>query len=215
MISDGWQAGAPSDGAEVAIFMQKLAESRRLRTRVVTLLWLVMAGSALLMYWAWKTDSYSLRVAVGFTFIAEFSVVATCSALLRRFAAHSPVSAAFVLSSLFLWEVVPAGVLLVSVTVLFPIAAVLIVASMLALTTIFLAAWATYLIGREKILPGVLVFFIPVAAVVAICFYRPWSAASVIWPVVGAIHLALLLIALCATAFSIGHPRRGRYPEMQ
>jgi hypothetical protein len=199
----------PSEGAEVAIFMEKLAESRRLRTRIVALLWLFMAGSALLMYWAWNTDSYTWRVAVGFTFFAEISLVPTCFALLRRFAANRPVSAAFILTSLFLWEIVPGGLLLLPFTLFYPIAAVPI------LVTIFLAIWARYLIAREKILPGVLISVIPIAFVVAVCFYRPWSVTSEIWPVVGAAHSVLLLMVLCIAMFQIEHSRRGRYPEAQ
>ena len=162
-----------------------------------------MAGSALLMYWAWRTDSYALRVAVGFTFIAEFSLVATCSALLRRLAVNGRASAAFVLSSLVLWEIVPAGALLLPLTVFFAPAAVPILAA------IFLASWARYLIGEDRVLPGVLLLLLPVASVVALCLYRPWSPDSVIWPVVAAIYSAMLLIALGIAVSYIGHSRLG------
>ncbi len=159
------------------------------------------------MYWTWNTDSDTLRVAVAFAFFAEFSLVATCTELLVRLATNRPVSAAFVLSSLFLWEVVPGGVYLLPLTPFFPPAAVPI------LLTIFLAFRAKRLIGQGRILPGVITFLVPVTFVTALCFYRPWSPGSTLWPVVGAIHSALLLMALCIALFYIGHYRRGRYRE--
>jgi hypothetical protein len=187
---------------------QKLTESRRLRLKIVTLIWLFLAGSALLMSWAWFTHRYPLQVAAGFAFFAEFSLAATCFTLVRRFAENRTASTAFVLSSLFLWELVPAGLLSLAATIIW---APEIVISVPALITIVLANWARRLISEEKFLPGVLLFSVPVAVVVVFCFSRIWAKDSVIWPIVGSIHLALLLALLCmAATYIIGNSRRSR-----
>jgi hypothetical protein len=181
--------------------MQRLAESIRLRLGIVALLWLFAAGSVLLMFWAWNTYSYTLRVVVAFAFFAEFSVVATCFTILRRIAKSRPITASFVLASLLLWELVPGAIILFPFAILHPITAVPVI------LTVVLAARARNLAARGSALAGTTTLLLPAAFVVAVCFYRPWSVSSEIWPVVGTIHAAVLLIALCLVAVYVWHSR--------
>jgi hypothetical protein len=105
---------------------------------------------------------------------------------------------AYLLSSLFQWEILPGGLLLLPFTLFFPPAAIPI------LLTIFLAIRARHLIAKDRILPGTLTLLLPTAFVVAVCFFRPWAEGSEIWPVVGTIHLVVFVATLCVVGISIG-----------
>lgn len=177
---------------------QRLRESRRLRLTIVAALWLFALASVLLMYWAWVGPSYTLRVVVAFAFFAEFSVVGTCFAVLRRLGAGRSVTGPYLLASLFQWEILPGGLLLLPFTLFFPPAAIPI------LLTIFLAMRARHLIAQDRILAGATTLLLPTAFVVAVCFFRPWAEGSEIWPVVGTIHAVIFFVTLCIVAVSIG-----------
>lgn len=128
--------------------------------------------SGWLLVFGWQTGSHAARVAVIFAAFAEFNVLATALGIAWRHRQGKPVTTAFVLSTVLMWELLPGAFLLLPFAIFAPFYLLLMVLAVIG------AACARYLIGRDEEFAGLITYLITAAFVVIACFYRPGQRPS-------------------------------------
>jgi hypothetical protein len=152
---------------------------------------------------AWLSPVHALRVLAAFLMLGEFAAFMTAVSV--RLCAQAGIAADLLLivAWLFLWEIIPGAVILgLFALYVFP-GALLILAAVLGL-----AMAAVFLVGNGNTLAGTGMLLVPVLLVAGVSFYRPWTPGSPVWPVVGALHLALAAGAVIVAVRRLRRQRR-------
>ncbi len=180
-----------------------------MRTRLIAILIAATTGLAIASVWpllhVWHTQNHNARVVVVGTWFAEFSLVMTAISMGIRGWMGKSIPVLLILSSLFLWEMIPGSVLLGLFSIFVFPGGLVILFVILALAV---TAWV--MISDGLVLGGTAALVVPMLFVAGVSFYRPWTPGSVIWPIAGGLHVALAVSAGLAMAWQIRCDRRMR-----